>query len=204
MEEITLIQNPLNRTYEDKFLFIFNLPDALKNIQHKYVQNIMSAGVTTKAITMTLTDFSIPEKTIKSQFIPYGGGHLAISTHTIDPYQPFKINFKADDKLANYFTIYEWINFIQNERKGYFDAEDITDKTTFKAYTTNMSVVALDPYNNPIAQIMFLGAFPTSISSIDLNYKNTNDVNCSATFVFSQMVQKNFAIEEIKLDKNML
>ena len=35
-----VIQSPLNKTLEDKFLFVMNLPECLKNARSKYVKDI--------------------------------------------------------------------------------------------------------------------------------------------------------------------
>ena len=32
-----IIQSPLNKTISDKFVFIMNLPECLKNLQNKYI-----------------------------------------------------------------------------------------------------------------------------------------------------------------------
>jgi hypothetical protein len=40
-----IIQSPLNKTLEDKFIFVMNLPNCLKNLKSKYVKDISSAGI---------------------------------------------------------------------------------------------------------------------------------------------------------------
>lgn len=189
-----IIQSPLNKTVSDKFVFIMNLPDCLKNLQHKYIQAMTEAGIGRNAISWSLTNVEIPRNSIKAQSISYGGGHLYISSHTKTPYDSLKIEFKIDNKYANYSTIYEWMNLIYHERDGHYNADKITDKIGIDAYTTNIAVVGTDEYNNPAIQWTFTRAFPVEIPSLKLDYQNTDEISCSCTFMFSQMYVKNFAL----------
>lgn len=197
-DDINIIDSPLNKTYEDKFYFLFKLPDALRNLKSEYNQRLQGAGITKDSIRFSLIDVEIPQITVKAESIKYGGGGVYRSTHSIDPYDPVTITFKIDDKYNNYFVIYEWLNFIRNENLGYFDAQELAEKPgRIGTYSTNMSVVTLDPYNNEVSQHIFTHAFPTSLSSIKLNYQNTGEIACTATFVFTQMYVKNYVIDRI-------
>lgn len=193
-----IFQSPLNKTVSDKFIFVMNLPDCLKNLQNKYIQSITEAGVGRNAITWSLTNVEIPRNSIKAQSIPFGGGHYYISSHTKTPYDALKIEFKIDNKYANYFTIYEWMNLIYHERDGHYNADEITNKIGTDAYATNIAVVGTDEYNNPAIQWTFTRAFPVEIPSIKLDYQSTDEISCSCTFMFSQMYIKNFALSPEK------
>lgn len=190
-----VIQSPLNKTLEDKFMFVMNLPDCLKNVQTKHIKELTSAGIGKNAVAWTLTNVTIPRNSIKAESMPYAGGHHYISSHTKTPYDPLKIEFKIDNKYANYFTIYEWMNLIYHEKEGYFDADNITNgKKGSQIYATSMAVIGTDEYDKPIIQWSFTNAFPTEIPSINLNYQNTGEITCSCEFVFSQMYVKNFLL----------
>lgn len=187
-----IIQSPLNKTLEDKFIFVMNLPDCLKNLKSKYVKQLSETGIGTNSVAWSLTNVEIPSNTIKAQSMPYSGGHHYISSHTKSPYDPLKIEFKIDSNYANYFTIYEWMNLIYHEKEGHFDAENLAlDKTGSPVYSTQMAVIGTDEYNKPIIQWSFTHAFPTDLQSIKLNYQNTGEITCSVSFVFSQMYVKN-------------
>lgn len=190
-----VIQSPLNKTLEDKFLFVMNLPECLKNAQSKYVKELSTAGIGKNAISWSLTNVEIPRNSIKAQSIPYGGGHHYVSSHTKTPYDPLKIEFKIDNKYANYFTIYEWMNLIYHEKEGRFNADNLAgNKIGSQTYATMISIVGTDEYDKPIIQWSFTHAFPTELPSIKLDYQNTGEIKCSCTFVFSQMYIKNYLI----------
>lgn len=112
--------------------------------------------------------------------MPYAGGHYYVSSHTKTPYDPLKIEFKIDNKYANYFTIYEWMNMIYNEKQGYFDSENLSNgRVGTQTYATNLAVIGTDEYDNPVIQWTFTNAFPTEVPSIKLDYQNTGEITCS-------------------------
>lgn len=190
-----VFQSPLNKTLEDKFLFVMNLPDCLKNVQSKYIKKLSSAGIGKNAVAWSLTNVQIPRESIKAQSMPYAGGHHYVSSHVKTPYDPLKIEFKIDNKYANYFTIYEWMNLMYHEKEGYYDADNIAKgQIGSQAYATSLAVIGTDEYDKPVIQWSFTHAFPTEIPSIKLDYQNTGEITCSCEFVFSQMYIKNFLL----------
>ena len=191
-----VIQSPLNKTLQDKFLFVMNLPDCLKNLRSRHIKELSNIGFGKNAIAWSLTNVQIPRESIKAQSMAYGGGHHYVSSHTKTPYDPLKIEFKIDNKYANYFTIYEWMNLIYHEKQGHYDADKLA-KGIYgsQAYATNLAVVGTDEYDKPIIQWSFTHAFPVDLPSIKLDYQNTGEITCSCDFVFSQMYIKNFLLE---------
>lgn len=200
-EIIETSQSPLNKTFVDKFLFIFELPKALQNINTKELKIKDDLGINKKTVQWSLTKVDVPDINIKAQSIPYAGGNLYISSHTKTPYNPLRISFRIDSKYLNYFTIYEWINFIYNESEGHFDAENLTKSKSFESYAVPVSIVGMDEYNNPIIQWIFTYAFPTELSSISMDYTNSNEIECSATFVFSQMKVRNILFDDLNINE---
>ena len=191
-------ESPLNKTFADKFYFIFELPEALKNIRTEKTLVKAGMGINKKTVQWSIIKAEVPNINIKANPINYAGGALHVSSHTKSPYDPFKITFKVDSKWLNYFTIYEWINFIYGEKEGHFDEENLTNSKSFTSYAVPVSIVGLDEYNNPIIQWIFTYAFPTDLSTISLDYTSTEEIEFTATFVFSQMRIRNILYDNIK------
>lgn len=190
-----VIQSPLNKTFADKYYFIMNLPEALKNLKSKYNVDNKGVGIQKESIKWALISAAVPAINIKAESVQYQGGNVYISSHTKTPYDPLTIKFKVDNKYANYFTMYEWINFIYNESGGHYDAEKLANGNSgLGEYATNISIVGLDEYNNPVIQWIFTHAFPTQLTNFDLNYQNTEELECTATFVFSQLKIRNILL----------
>ena len=186
-------QSPLNKTFADKFLFIFEMPEALKKLHQT-----SDDGISKKALQWSIVKAEVPNINIKAGQANYAGGTLHYSTHTKSPYDPFKVTFKIDSNYLNYFTIYEWINFIYGESEGHFDENNLTDSGTFPAYAVPVSIVGLDEYNEPVIQWIFTYAFPTDLSSVNLDYTSTDEIEFTATFVFSQMRIRNILKDKLK------
>lgn len=186
-------QSPLNKTFADKFLFIFELPEALRKLP-----TLKDGGITKKALQWSIVKAEVPNINIKAGEANYAGGTLHYSTHTKSPYDPFKVTFKIDSNYLNYFTIYEWINFIYSESEGHFDQENLTDSNSFSAYAVPVSIVGLDEYNEPVIQWIFTYAFPTDLSAISLDYTSTDEIEFSVTFVFAQMRIRNVLQDSLK------
>lgn len=191
-------ESPLNKTFADKYFFIFELPEALKNLKTDKAIIKNGLGVNKKALQWSIIKAEVPSVNIKAGEINYAGGTLRYSTHTKSAYDPFKLTFKVDSNYLNYFTIYEWINFIYGEKEGHFDEEDLTNSKSFTSYAIPVSIVGLDEYNNPVIQWIFTYAFPTDLSSISLDYTSTDEIEFTVTFVFSQMRIRNILYDNIK------
>lgn len=196
--------SPLNKTFADKYFFIFELPEALKNIRNNNAAIKDKAGINRKAIQWSIVKAEVPSINIKAGEAQYAGGTLRYSTHSKTAYEPFKLTFKVDSNYLNYFTIYEWINFIYGEKEGRYNEEDLSDSTSFSAYAIPVSIVGLDEYNNPVIQWIFTYAFPTDLSGLSLDYTSTEEIEFTATFVFSQMRIRNILFEKIKIDRKLM
>ena len=57
-------------------------------------------------------------------------------------------------------------------------------------YSSNLTVFGLDEYENRKIQWDYIGAFPTSLSEIQWNYNNTDEIGASATFEFTRIEAK--------------
>jgi hypothetical protein len=174
------------------------MPEALKNLKKIKGDLSDNLGVGKKALQWSIVKAEVPNVNIKANAINYAGGTLHVSSHTKSPYDPFKITFKVDSNYFNYFTIYEWINFIYGEKEGHFDEEDLTKSKSFMSYAVPVSIVGLDEYNEPKIQWVFTYAFPTDLSSLNLDYTSTDELEFTATFVFSQMRVRNIYYDSLK------
>ena len=170
----------------------------MRDLKTKYTKLTNSVGITKDTIDFSLIGVNIPAIITKSENVPYAGSSIHISSHVRSPYDPVTIKFKIDNSFANYLTIYEWLNFIYNGRVGYFDANNISADHSIASYQTNISVTALDNYQNPLVQWIFTHAYPSNLSTIDYNYQSSDELDCSATFEFAQMFVRHIALEEAK------
>ena len=171
----------------------------MKNIHTKYIRLSQQVGISKDSVDFSLIGVNIPAITTKSENIQYAGASVNVSSHTRSPYDPITIHFKIDNGYTNYLTIYEWLNFIYDGMAGYFDPKNLASDHSINAYQTNISVIALDNYQKPVIQWIFTHAYPSNLSAIEYNYQTSDELECSATFEFAQMIVRHIALDKLEL-----
>lgn len=145
-------------------------------------------GFDKNTVGWTIQTSNIPADNIKSFDIPYGGSSITASTHTKSAYSPLKIKFRIDNRYANYLILKEWLDMIQDDQEGYYDANNLTDYQSLRGYATDISIASLDEFNNPIIIWRYTHCFPTDIDEINLDYTKSDDIDMTVTFKFSQKI----------------
>ena len=186
-----ITQSKLNKARINKFILLFNLPEALKRVDKVY--GIARHTMNQEAVQFSVKAVEAPETTVKAISQRFGSGNLYVSSHSKDPYDQLVIKFDVDNMFANWGTINEWLNFLHDEEEAVPDAAGILPKDkkhgVFR-YDTNMMLIALDEYNKALVQFTYTMAFPTKITNISWNYTQTDRIEASATFAFSQIHTK--------------
>ena len=85
------------------------------------------------------------------QAIPLPGHNLT--------FQTLKVDFKVDEKMANYFSIFDWM-----VQSGF---PDNFDQFKYEDTVTDVILMILDSNERPRNEIRFEGAFPVSLSSLN-------------------------------------
>jgi len=78
-------------------------------------------------------------------------------------YSPFTCTFLVDENLENYNEIHEWLIGLVVEPDG----TDIRK-------TRDLTLFILDSHNNVSREIQFVDAYPTSLSTLDFDAKETS------------------------------
>ena len=83
---------------------------------------------------------------------------------------------------------------------GLFDEDDLVDNSApgkerqspfkFSDYQTDMTLYGLDEFNNKRIEFTYTQAFPITIGSLNYNYRESGEIQSSATFVYSQLRSK--------------
>ena len=84
---------------------------------------------------------------------------------------------------------------MHDEKTGLFDEDGLVDRDSreplrFQDYQTDISLYGLDEFNNKRIEFKYTKAFPVTIGAINYNYRDTAEIQSSATFVFSQIHTK--------------
>lgn len=118
---------------------------------------------------------SIPEISVDA--VPYATPQrtIEISGDKVT-YAPLTVSFIIDENLTNYTEIHDWL----------FGLVTVAENNSINK-TRDMSLLILDSHNNFSREIQFTNAFPTSLSTLDFDAKNTNVeyLIANATFSYS-------------------
>lgn len=111
---------------------------------------------------------SLPASTIGEIDLPYRGRMLKIAgDRTYDKWSVTVIN---DNNMSIRTRMEEWINYINN------NVANVTSALSPLDYYRTLSVVQLDRKENKGKRYDFEGAYPTSISAIELGYDKVNEI----------------------------
>lgn len=186
-------QSILNKNRLDKFVLVFQLPKALRKIQKRSERN--TNYVDEDAFQMSVFGAVVPPITVAAIQIPFAGSNLYNSSHAKEPYPPIQVSFVIDNEFNNYWTIYKWLDLMHDERTGLFDEDDLVERNVsknlqFNDYQTELTLYGLDEYNNKRIEFTYTKAFPITLGAIDYNYRESGEIQGSATFVYSQLHTK--------------
>lgn len=182
-------QSPLNKARTDKFLMVLDIPGALKAINTSDDRN--NSTVNSDAITFSIYATQIPEVMVQDSETKFSGQTFHFTSHHRPEYGNVTVKFTVDNQFNNYWVIYKWINLLNNNKEGFFDAEGLsTVENPFEVYSSTATVFGLDEYDNKKIQFDFIGLVPVKLGMIDYNYRTEAEIESSFEFSFSQMVAK--------------
>jgi hypothetical protein len=183
-------QSILNKSRLDKFVLIFSLPPALREINVRENSARNSANVIEDKLQLSVYGAVVPELTVPSIQIPYAGSNLYQSAHAREPYPPVTVNFTADNEFNNYWVIYKWLNLMHDQKTGVYDESDLDPDNQFNNYQTDMTLYGLDEYENKRIEFTYTKAFPVTLGNLEYNYRTSEEIESSFTFVYSQLHTK--------------
>jgi hypothetical protein len=178
-------QTYLNKSRKDKFLFTLNLPNALKGKNSIVVRD--DTKLSLDALQFSVYGTIVPKIEKPAVEIRYSGNTLYNSAHSIESYPPVTVDFTIDNRYNNYWAIYSWLNLMHDQVDGTYDSEDLILNKKFENYQADFILTALDEFDKPIISFTYTKAFPTELGEIEYSYRSGDEIQCSFTFVYSQL-----------------
>lgn len=180
-----VLQTSLNTPSKDKFLLVFELPPILK--QQSDLKEF------TKPFEMKIFGNTSPEISVPETNVRFGGQSLNVSSYSRPSPTPLQFSFVVDNQYKNYYVFWRWldvmnsaIDSVYNGRKTLSVAEKFEIGNKFE-YQTDVTVYALDEYNNPALRFIYSKAFITQLGGLSYSYREAVPVESTATITFSQM-----------------
>jgi len=184
------ISSPLNKSLTDKFLMVLKLPEALKPINEKFRRDNKSLQLDT--LQFSIWGAVVPKISVPAVDLRYMGSNFVISSHSSPIWDPITIKFEVDNLWSNYWVIYQWLNLMRNDKAGVMggisDKQNLIDGASpVRTYSSDMTVYALDEYEEPRIKWTYTYAFPTNLGEITFSERETKQIECSFTFQFAQL-----------------
>lgn len=188
-EVLPIIQSPFNKARIDKFVLVVNIPEQVKKINSKV--NRTNKNIQLDTLQFSVWGAVVPPISVPAVNMRYGGGNMPISSHSRPEWPPLNVKFNIDNEWNNYWVIYFWLNMLRDDEEGYYGIFDTSGALNYDApppdYQTDMTLYAIDEYDKPMIKWTYQFAFPTNLSEINWDEKQTNEIEASATFQFSQV-----------------
>jgi hypothetical protein len=181
----------LNKTRNDKFLMVLDLPKYLKTRYDKMLRSTLDADF----IQFTTYGSPVPSISVPSIDVNFDGQTYKTSSMSRPAYSPLNVKFFIDNGYKNYWIIWTWLNLFN-------DSKDSSSQIYMEKMRNNLnpkleipmdelvstfSVYALDEYNKKIMRFKYTHAFPTSLSEINFSHQDPSEISCTAGFAFNQL-----------------
>lgn len=185
------LQSYLNRSSQDKFILVLNLPPVLQKLSKT------DSCLDINPLQLSVYGTIVPTITIPPVEIRYGGQSTNFSSHSRPNYPPLTVNFVVDNEYKNYYVLWRWLEILNEPFESTYGGtpQRLITKTTQlengginSEYQTDLSVIALNEYNKPIIQFNYLHAFITSLGGITYNYREGEIIDTTVEFQFSQLL----------------
>jgi len=186
----TYSQSPFNKERKDKFVLVIPTPKVLRDDVSKTVRE--NKFVNPDAVQFSVFGSIIPEVSVPEVEVRYSGQNLHVTSHNRPTYPPIDVNFTIDNRFSNYWFVYKWLDKMQDDYAGYFNADKNLQngEVVEDLYMANFTIYALDEYNKKVAQFDFTKGFPTRLGGINYSYRDPGEIESSFTLAYSQFTVK--------------
>jgi len=180
-------QSILNRSSKDKFFLVLNLPRVLKQ------EAQTNSKLKLDPLQMSIHGAVFPSVQVPPVEVRFSGQSYNVSSHSRPNYDPLTVNFIIDNKFINYWILWKWLNVLNSAKMSTYTGKTMSrsliekvEEGNLNDYQTNMSIYGLNEYNEKIIEGRYFNAFITRIGSINYSYRDSEIIESTAEFQFSQ------------------
>lgn len=177
----------LNKAREDKFLLVFDLPPILKPSMSVYQRD--NTHLNPDSVQFSIFGSMVPPITVKGVESRFAGSTLYMSSHSKDSYPPVNIKFAIDSMYNNYWTIYQWLNLLHDQKTGVYNQQNLPVDSNFNDYMTDLTIFGKDEFGKNRIKFVYKKAFPTTLDQItyDQQSETGKEIVSGFTFLYSQL-----------------
>jgi hypothetical protein len=181
-----LFQSPLNTSAKDKFLLVMTLPQVLRKMSKQ------DPDLDVDYLQATVHGTIVPDSIVSPIELRFGGQGTNWSSYSRPSYPPLTVNFIIDNDFKNYYILWKWLSILNDPINSSYSAPpsnrmDIAESGRNAEYQTNLSILALNEYNDVIMEFMYMNCFITSLKGISYSYRDSQLNETTADFHFGQL-----------------
>lgn len=179
------LQSPLNKASKDRFILVLNLPSVLRDAA--------STNDCLNIANLQLSVFGalVPQISVPAVELRYASQSTNYSSHSRPNYPPLTVNFVVDNEFKNYYILWKWLAVLNDPREAkYTGTPQKLQKANFSTnaeYQTNLSLLALNEYNQTVAEFVYYNSFITDLGGISYSYRDGEIIETTAEFQYSQL-----------------
>ncbi len=191
-----ITQSQLNKNRKDKFLLVLDLPPLLKPLNNTNPGVRSNVLINENSLQFSVYGSVLPTISVPEVEAPFAGGTYKLSSNSRPPYDNITVNFTVDNRFNNYWVIYKWLNLLSSSKNIVYSEDSILPPQSDygklplplqpRSYQTDLSIYGKDEFDNNVIKFTYTKAFPVSLQSIDYNYRDSDEIESSFTFAFSQ------------------
>jgi len=193
-DDLPTLQAPLNKARKDKFELILTIPNILKTIDVSDARS--NSYINLEALQFSVYGLNVPDIEVPHTEQHYSGQTYNVTTFNRPTYPPATVNFAVDNEFKNYWLIWKWLQLLNDPKNSTYGSPNIfapvggypqlTPQTLYD-YTTTITAIGLDEYNNKKIEFVFSSAFAIRLGNFSYNYRDPEEIDCSFDFVFNQL-----------------
>lgn len=191
-DRLPTTQASLNKARKDKFQLILTIPNILKTINSKSVRE--NEYLNLDSMQFSVYGINIPTIEVPAIPLHYSNQNYNVTSFDRPAYPPATVNFAVDNEFKNYWMIWKWLQLMNDPKEGTYGRPEIfkngypeTEPKTLYDYTTIITIIAMDEYNNKKAEFVFNNAFVIKLGGYSYSYRDSEEIDCTFDFVFNQL-----------------
>ena len=193
-------QTIFNKAHRDKFIVVFDIPKALKDKSTQVQKNLCGRDSVSvfNSDSIQFSIFGTPVPTIKIDPIDvsYAGQVHRQTSYSRPIYSALTLGMSINNNYTNYWLLWTWLNLWNDTKTSIFDGSGNINRflnpidnpdTSIEDYVTTFRIYGLDEYNNKMICFTYTNIVLVELSEIEFSYRNTEEIGCTASFVFDQL-----------------
>lgn len=153
---------------------------ALFEMELRWPANVITGPLATQLSRFMVRAAEIPQSAIPSVAVPYFGRKLQYMGDRT--FAPFSVTIFNDENFAIRRALEEWMDRMSGHRSA---TSQYRQGNQTGGFTTDLSVTQFGREGNRLRTYNFIGAFPTSLAAVPLDWDTTDQIEtytCEFTY----------------------